>query len=171
VKGVVSDVAAIPFASEVFDIVAMRSVSEHLPDPVAAFREIARVLKPGGALAILCPNKWYYASMAGRLIPGAAAGGILKLIFGKSVYDNFPTYYRANTRRAVRRLARQSGLDVEVAVPCEHPPDYLKLSPTLFHAGVLWDRITARWRPLQGLAVSYLFVLRKPGAGQGTHAA
>jgi SAM-dependent methyltransferase len=164
-RGVRADVNALPFAPGSVDVVAMRSVSEHLREPGVALREIARVLRPGGAAIILCPNKWYYASIAGRLVPEAAAPRVLRWIFGRSVYDNFPTYYRANTRRAVRRLAREAALVVESAMACEHPPDYLKLSPLLFHLGVQWDRITARWPPLQWLAVSYLFVLRKPEAG------
>ena len=164
-RTVLSDLAALGLGSGTFDVVAMRSVSEHLPDPAPAFREMARVVRPGGAVVILCPNKWYYSSLLGRLVPGRAGAGILRAIYGGTVYDNFPTYYRANTRRAVRRLATQAGLDVESVEVCEHPPDYLKLSPLLFRLGVLYDRITARWRPLNGLAVSFLFVLRKPSGG------
>jgi len=164
-RAVRSNINALPLAPASFDVVAMRSVSEHLREPAVALREIARVLKPGGAAIIMCPNKWYYSSIAGRLVPESAAPRVLGWIFGKNVYDNFPTYYRANTRRAVRRLAKGAGLVVERAQPCEHPPDYLKLSPLLFQLGVYWDRLTARWPPLQWLAVSYLFVLRKPEAG------
>lgn len=163
-RGVRSDINALPVAPAAFDVVAMRSVSEHLREPALAFGEIARVLRPGGAAIILCPNKWYYSSIVSRLLPERAASRLLKLIFGRNVYDNFPTYYRANTRRSVRNLAEGAGLVMERALPCEHPPDYLKLFPLLFHLGVYWDRITARWPPLQWLAVSYLFVLRKPGA-------
>ncbi len=166
VPGVVSDLHALGLASSAFDVAALRSVTEHLPRPVEAFVEIARVLRPGGAAVILCPNKWFYSSMVGRLLPGPAVSRLLRLIFGMNVYDNFPTYYKANTRRAVRRLAARAGLEVELALPCEHPPDYLKLSPFLFHLGVYYDRLTARWRPLQWLAVSYLFVLRKPGVAE-----
>jgi len=170
-RGVLSDIECLPLASGAFDVVAMRSVSEHLEDPGKAFAEIARVLRPGGAAVILCPNKWYYSSIVGRLLPERAASRLLKLIFGKNVYDNFPTYYRANTRRAARKLALRSGMILESALACEHPPDYLKLFPLLFRLGVAWDRLTARWPPLQWLAVSYLFVLRKPQAGGGVEGA
>jgi SAM-dependent methyltransferase len=163
-RGVRSDIGALPLRDGVFDVVALRSVSEHLSDPATAFREMARVLRPGGAAIILCPNKWYYSSILGRLVPESAAPRVLELIFGRNVYDNFKTYYRANTRRQVRHLAAQAGLVMERALPCEHPPDYLKLFPALFRVGVAWDRITARFGPLQWLAVSYLFVLRKPEA-------
>ena len=45
VKG---DVRAIPFVSESFDMVWCRLVLGHLPDPLPAYREFARVCVPGG---------------------------------------------------------------------------------------------------------------------------
>lgn len=163
IRAVRCDIASLALASGTFDVAAMRSVTEHLPDPDRAFGEIARVLRPGGCAVILCPNRWYYASVVGRLMPERAASRLLRFIFGSTVYDNFPTYYRANTRGAVRVLARRAGLVVDAAEICEHPPDYLKFSPLLFRIGIVYDRLTSRWPAFHGLAVSYLFVLRKPG--------
>lgn len=37
-----------PFKAGVFDVVASTAVFEHLPDPVAAIKEVKRVLKDGG---------------------------------------------------------------------------------------------------------------------------
>jgi SAM-dependent methyltransferase len=170
VPGVQCDLAAISLADETFDVLATRSVAEHLEFPATVFKEIARVLKPGGSAVMMCPNKWYYACAAGRLVPERAAGIILKLIFGKAVYDNFPTYYRANTRGDVARVAEQAGLTVEMARITEHPPDYLKLSPFLFQLGCWFDQFTTRNKVMHGLAVSFIFVLRKsvsPGAREG----
>ena len=42
------DVRAIPFASDRFDMVWCRLVLGHLPDPLPAYRELARVCMPGG---------------------------------------------------------------------------------------------------------------------------
>jgi malonyl-CoA O-methyltransferase len=42
------DVRAIPFASNRFDMVWCRLVLGHLPDPLAAYLELARVCTPGG---------------------------------------------------------------------------------------------------------------------------
>ncbi len=45
-----ANVEAIPFGDATFDIVLAAHVLEHLPDPSVGFREMVRVLKPGGHL-------------------------------------------------------------------------------------------------------------------------
>ena len=45
----------LPFPDESFDRVMASEVLEHIPDDLAAFHELARVLRPGGSLAITVP--------------------------------------------------------------------------------------------------------------------
>lgn len=45
-----ADARSLPFDSASFDLVIAAHVFEHLPDPVTAFAEIERVLRPGGFL-------------------------------------------------------------------------------------------------------------------------
>lgn len=47
-----ADVYALPFADGAFDIVHAHQVLQHLGDPVAALREMRRVTKPGGLVAV-----------------------------------------------------------------------------------------------------------------------
>lgn len=51
----ICDITAIPVEDASFDAVLCTEVLEHLPDPLAALRELTRVLRPGGTLIITAP--------------------------------------------------------------------------------------------------------------------
>ncbi|MEW9532712.1 class I SAM-dependent methyltransferase [Microbispora sp. NPDC049125] len=53
---VVGDALGMPFPDASFDRVIAAEVLEHIPDDMAAMREIVRVLKPGGRAAITVPS-------------------------------------------------------------------------------------------------------------------
>ena len=48
----VADVHALPFADDTFDVAHAHQVLQHVADPVQALRELARVTKPGGIVAV-----------------------------------------------------------------------------------------------------------------------
>lgn len=52
------DALALPFASGAFDRVIASEVLEHIPNDVPAMRELARVLRPGGTMAVTVPRCW-----------------------------------------------------------------------------------------------------------------
>ena len=52
------DGARLPFGDAAFDRVIASEVLEHVPDDQAACAELARVLKPGGRLAVTVPAWW-----------------------------------------------------------------------------------------------------------------
>jgi SAM-dependent methyltransferase len=58
---VLGEVTALPFADEAFDLVCALDIVEHVDDDDGALSELARVVKPGGALLIstpLHPSRW-----------------------------------------------------------------------------------------------------------------
>lgn len=52
---IVSDISSIPEVDASFDAIMCTEVLEHLPDPVSAVKEFARLLKPDGYLIITAP--------------------------------------------------------------------------------------------------------------------
>jgi SAM-dependent methyltransferase len=119
---------ALPFQDGSFDLITCNMVVEHLPAPLPIFREMARVLAPGGRLMVHTPNTWNYLVLAGRvakkILPRAT---FLKLINdGRADDDVFPTFYRANSLRALRDLSRNVKLDIESQRVLTHPQPYTR---------------------------------------------
>ncbi len=50
------DALALPFADGTFDRIIASEVLEHIPDDTSAMRELARVLRPGGTMAVTVPR-------------------------------------------------------------------------------------------------------------------
>jgi SAM-dependent methyltransferase len=53
-----ADLAALPFRKATFDAAVHMVTIEHLPEPGAALREMARVLKDGAVLLVAAPHEW-----------------------------------------------------------------------------------------------------------------
>ena len=54
-----ADAAALPLASERFDVVVLNEVLEHVPDQQRVLAELRRVLVRGGLLVLMSPNRLY----------------------------------------------------------------------------------------------------------------
>ena len=53
-----ADALHLPFEDHSFDRIIASEVMEHIPDDEAAMRELHRILKPGGIVAVTVPRRW-----------------------------------------------------------------------------------------------------------------
>lgn len=53
------DGSTLPYGNDEFDGVFMNEVYEHVADEAHSLAEIRRVLKPGGYLVLISPNRWF----------------------------------------------------------------------------------------------------------------
>ena len=158
--GIRGDLSRLPFPSNYFDIVISRSVVEHLEDPPRVFREFCRVLRPGGKVVIVTPNKYDYVSLIAAVTSYRLHRGLVSRIFRVSEHDVFPTLYRANTLSSIRRTLISAGFIPKELDTVNHYPAYLMFSPVLFRLGVLYERLTSL-KPFRSLRGSLLCVFEK----------
>ena len=129
----------IPYPDAHFDLVFSDNVLEHLEKPELVFREVRRVLKPGGVFLTKTPNRWHYVPVIASLTPHWFHQWVNSRR-GREVGDTFPTLYRANSRRASRRLAARSGFSTVRFRLVEGRPEYLRSNPVTYVAGLAYER-------------------------------
>jgi SAM-dependent methyltransferase len=149
---------------ESVDLIMARSVLEHVLEPEVAFKEMNRLLKPGGRFVFLTANRWDYASLVATLIPNQFHPWIVRNTEGREEADVFPTAYRANTKSQVKRLADMSGLTVRHFEYLGQYPNYLMFSRTLFRMGAAYEKFLARTPALHMLRGWIFATLEKPRA-------
>ena len=142
--GVVADITSLPFGDESFDLVTANMVVEHLSDPLHAFAEVARLLRPGGEFVFLTPNRWHPAvGLAAALVPSGVRTTLARVIERREARDIFPTHYRANTASRVRSLARQAGFEpTSIEVFSSYP--FFKRPIALLALEAHWIRLMQR---------------------------
>lgn len=162
-EGKVADAGRIPYGDATFDLVFSDNVLEHLAEPLPVFREIARVLKPGGSFWFKTPNKWHYVPTIARLTPHGFHAYVNRWR-GRVAADVFPTLYRANSTRDVAKLAAEAGLEIASLERIEGRPEYLRLSAPTYVAGAIYERIVNSTEMLAPFRVILIGHLRKAGA-------
>lgn len=160
-EGIVSDVGAIPYPDNSFDIVFADNVMEHLARPDEAFSEIRRVLRPGGRLLFKTPNRNHYMPLIARLTPHTFHQWFNRRR-GRNEADTFPTCYRCNSRTQVRTLATRAGLLIEAIDLIEGRPEYLRITGLTYIFGMLYERLVNATSMLAGLRIVMIAQIRKP---------
>jgi SAM-dependent methyltransferase len=112
----VGDGQALPYEPGSFQAVTLWNVVEHVPDDRQLIQECARMLAPGGALFVVCPNYLAFREEAHYhvpwlpLLPRGLASRYLRLLGRDPRFFEADIYYRTN--RGVLALLEAEGLEV-----------------------------------------------------------
>jgi SAM-dependent methyltransferase len=156
-----SDLARMPVMDRSVDVVISRSVMEHIADPANVYREIARVLRPGGTFVFLTGNFWDYAAVITNIVPNRFHPWIVARTQGRAENDVFPTAYKTNTRGAVERWSRGAGFEVVSYQYLGQYPTYFMFNGFLFLIGTAYEKLISHFEALRFLRGWILVVLRK----------
>jgi SAM-dependent methyltransferase len=159
------DGAVFPLESNRFDVVVSRWVNEHVPNPEAHFREIHRVLAPGGCYIFRTVNRLHYTALAARCTPHRTqikAVRWLKHHDDEHHYDAYEAFYRVNSRRRIEVICKQVGLDLASFRISEFCSAYGKRSKLMFHLFMWYERLVNSSTAFEGLRHTIDCVARKP---------
>jgi ubiquinone/menaquinone biosynthesis C-methylase UbiE len=140
----IADGGKLPFSDSSFDLVTANMVLEHLSEPVVVFREIGRVLRPGGRFVFVTPNRGHPAvRLLSLVFSRAARRRIAAVLERRELKEVFPTFYRANSQQEIRAAAAQANLRVvELEAFCSFP--MVKFALPLTWLECWWIRLTLR---------------------------
>ena len=157
---VVGDSASLPFADASFDVLSANMVVEHVAEPSALLSEAFRVLTPSGIFIFHTPNALSYATALSYLIPERLKPGLIKFFENRKEEDVFPTLYRMNTPRAVKRFTGEAGFRILELRRVESSAQSVMLGPIVI-LELLWIRLL-RLATFKNLRSNLIVVLEKP---------
>jgi SAM-dependent methyltransferase len=96
----------VPLPASTFDLVLSHEVIEHVQDDRAAVREMVRVLKPGGRIALFCPNRGYPFETHGIYWRGRYKFGNIPLVnyLPRLWRDRLAPHVRVYSKRDLEKL-------------------------------------------------------------------
>jgi SAM-dependent methyltransferase len=165
------DALALPFPDDAFDCVVASEILEHIPEDERAMRELTRVVKPGGSVAVTVP-RWLPERVCWLLSDAyhQVEGGHVRI-------------YRADELTAKLREAGLRPRQQHHAHALHSPYWWLKCAVGVdrddhpltraYHRLLVWDLMRRPWltrsaesllNPLIGKSV--VAYLSKPGAGE-----
>jgi ubiquinone/menaquinone biosynthesis C-methylase UbiE len=141
VQGRVADVEALPYPDATFDLVVGHAVLHHIPDVEQAFREIVRVLRPGGRF-VICGEPTRFGDRIARALSRAT--------WVTATHVGALPVLRRSWARPQRELDESSRAAALEAVVDLHTFDPVELARTALRGGAIdvqtvTEELTAAW--------------------------
>jgi len=154
---------ALPLPASTFDLILSHEVLEHVQDDRAAVREMMRVLKPGGRIALFCPNRGYPFETHGIYWRGHYKFGNIPFVnyLPRRWRDRLAPHVRVYSRRDLEKLF----WDLPVRF-IERTVIFGAYDNIIVRFGTLgrFLRALLQWlekTPLRGLGLSHFWVVEK----------
>jgi ubiquinone/menaquinone biosynthesis C-methylase UbiE len=128
-----ADLVSIPLPDESVDIITCAWVAEHLEFPEKVFHEFSRILKKGGKILIVTPNKLNWIVWGYMFTPYFLHKMLVKKFYLRDETDTFRTFYRANTETKLRKLSENHEMKLE---KCHKYPDPSYMCINKFFFGI-----------------------------------
>jgi ubiquinone/menaquinone biosynthesis C-methylase UbiE len=131
----------LPFSSNEFDLIFADYVLEHIANPKMVSDEVYRILKPGGHFLFRTTSSYHYSMILSRATSYAfhkKALTIVRRAYGSN--ETYPTYYRFNTERCIKRTMEKSGFSNIEVMHIEKEPVYLMFHWVPMTMGILYER-------------------------------
>jgi SAM-dependent methyltransferase len=162
IQYIVSDISEIKDVNDcVANIVISRAVLEHVEYPEKVFKEINRILVPGGKFIFLVPNFYDYGSLLSMLIPNKYHAKIVNKTEGRDIQDTFPAFYRANTFSKIKKISDENNFVITSFDYLGQYPSYFMFSRILFLFGTLYDKFICHFDCLKYFRGWLLVVVEK----------
>jgi ubiquinone/menaquinone biosynthesis C-methylase UbiE len=141
IEGTVADVEEQPYDDGTFDIVVGHAVIHHIPRVEHAFREMLRVLRPGGRI-VICGEPTLYGDKIARTLSRATWWTVTKAL-GASALTRRLLRPREELDQSSRAAALEAVVDLHTFDPAE-------LAATVRRAGLaqvrtVTEELTAAW--------------------------
>ena len=148
-----------------FDVVLLNEVIEHTVDPCACLKEVARILKPGGAAIITTPNKDNIFHKLSRIFRPRRKGedGIRSFDMTGKRPGPYSDHVAVKGFGEWRRIIKESGLKIELIKGgsfLQGGPCY-NAHPVIFGISIILDSVLGNVNFLAGKTENVTFKLRR----------
>ncbi len=154
---------ALPFAAGSFDFILSHEVLEHVADDRRALAEMARVLRPGGRIALFVPNRGYPFETHGVFWRGRYRFGNIPLVnyLPRPLRDRLAPHVRAYRRRDLERLMEGLPLRLVSARVIFGAYDNIIARHPRLGRVMRWLLQSLERTPLQALGLSHFWLLER----------
>jgi hypothetical protein len=131
-----------------FDLVTLRMVAEHVENPPEFARSLARCVASGSQVVVYTVNRFSPVPLITSLVPFKFHNPAKRVLWGTEEKDTFPTFFRMNTRRRLRKVLEAVGFREVFFV-------YLDDCRTTGRFRSLQQLELALWRTMRGMGLRY----------------